>query len=272
MINILCVGDVVGKPGREGINQLLGGLKEEFSLDLVVVNAENSAAGAGLTSKIAGQLFSMGCHVLTLGDHAWDQKELEPFLDQNDFVIRPANFPKGVPGKGWTIIEITPGVKVGVINLIGRVFMRYQVNCPFLALDEIVAEIRKVTPIIILDMHAETTSEKIAMGHYCNGKISAMVGTHTHVQTADEQILSQGTAYITDLGMTGPHDSVIGQKKEQILQRFLTSMPVRFQVASDRVILNGVVITIDERDGTATQIQRVHRQADIIEDSQSKTS
>lgn len=256
-MKILCIGDIVGKPGRAAVEGLLKGLKEKHDLDFVIANAENSAGGAGLTSRIAKALFRYGCDVLTLGDHVWDQKELEEFLDTSDKVIRPANFPDGVPGRGFTVIESGSGQKVAVINILGRVFMRFQIDSPFEVVARIIEEAKKQTPVIIVDFHAETTSEKIAMGHFLDGKVSAMVGTHTHVQTSDEKILPSKTAYITDLGMTGPHDSVIGQDKEAIIKRFLTSMPFRFHVAKGDVKLHGVVLDIDEKSGSARRIERI---------------
>ena len=261
-MNILCVGDIVGKPGRYALEGLLNELKKEFNIDLTIVNAENAAGGSGITTKIAKHFFEIGCDVLTMGDHVWDQKELEAYLKEAPYLIRPANFPDGAPGKGWCVKTTSGGIKVGVINLIGRVFMRYHVNCPFRALDAIVQEIKKETPIIVVDMHAETTSEKVAIGHYANGRVSTLFGTHTHIQTADEKILSKGTAYITDLGMTGPYDSVIGQNTENIIQRFLTSLPLRFQVARGEVILHGIVVEISEKTGKAQHITRLQRSID----------
>lgn len=258
-MNILCLGDIVGKPGRLALESMIDGIKEEFAVDFTVVNVENAAGGAGVTSRIAKNFFRMGCDVLTLGDHVWDQKELEPYLNEEVFLIRPANFPEGAPGRGWCIKETESGTKVGVINLLGRVFMRYQVECPFRKLTTIVEEINKVTPVIILDFHAETTSEKVAIGHYADGKLSAVVGTHTHIQTADEKVLSEGTAYITDLGMCGPYDSVIGQKKDMIIERFLSSRPLKFSVAEDKVLICGVVIHVDEKTGKAESIQRIQK-------------
>ena len=258
-MNILCIGDIVGKPGRHALEGLLGDIKKEFNIDLAIVNAENAAGGSGLTTKIAKYFFEIGCDVLTMGDHVWDQKELEEYLNEAEYLIRPANFPDGAPGKGWCIKTTLAGVKVGVVNMMGRVFMRYHVECPFRAIDAIIGEIKKETSNIIVDMHAETTSEKVAMGHYVDGRVSAVFGTHTHIQTADEKVLSKGTAYITDLGMTGPHDSVIGQNKENIIRRFLTSLPLRFQVAQDEVILNGAVIDVDEKTGKARSIARLQR-------------
>ncbi|MBU4334810.1 MAG: TIGR00282 family metallophosphoesterase [Candidatus Omnitrophica bacterium] len=258
-MNILCLGDIVGKPGRQAVEELLPALKEEHSIDLVLANAENAAGGSGLTSRIAKQLFNMGCDVISLGDHVWDQKELEEYLKDSDKVIRPANFPDDVPGKGWCIVKTASGQKVGIINVLGRVFMRYSLNCPFRTVEALVTEIKKETNIIVVDLHAEATSEKVAMGHFVNGSVSAVVGTHTHIQTADETILSKGTAYITDLGMVGPYDSVIGQDKERIIERFIKCMPIKFQVAENDVKLCGVVINIDESTGLAKNIVRIQR-------------
>ena len=258
-MKILCIGDIVGKAGRDAVQAILPALKKEFSPDVVIANAENSAGGSGTTPKIADELFNLGCDVLTMGDHVWDKAELREYFVKNPHIIRPANFPDGAPGSGFCIFKSKSGQKVGVINLLGRVFMRYNVNCPFRALKDIVQKIKKETPFIIVDMHAETTSEKVAIGSFIDGEVSALVGTHTHVQTADETILPRKTAYITDLGMTGPHDSVIGQNKNNIIERFLTSMPTKFEVASEDVRLNGALVEIDEKTGLAQKIIRVQR-------------
>ena len=259
LMNILCVGDIVGKPGREAFLGLFGKLKEELSVDFCVVNGENAAAGAGITSKLAQQLLDGGCDVITLGDHAWDQKELRPFLEMSDRIIRPANFPEGAPGRGWVIHQLHDGTKIAVINLIGRVFMRYQVDCPFKAADRLLKELKGQADVIIIDFHAEATSEKVAFGHYVSGRVSAVIGTHTHIPTADAKILGGKTAYITDMGMTGPYDSVIGQKIDQILSRFLTSLPNRFQVAQGDVRLNGVLVSVDSSTGNAEKILRIEK-------------
>lgn len=258
-MNILCLGDIVGKPGRDGLKEQLPLLKEECNIDVVIANGENAAGGVGLTPRTAKEIFDAGVDVITLGDHVWDQRELLPYLENAECVIRPANFPPHTPGNGWCIFENEKGIKIGVINILGRVFMRHHLDCPFRTLKQIAEEIKKQTDIIVLDFHAEATSEKIAMGHFANGMVSAVVGTHTHVQTADEKILSEGTAHITDLGMCGPHDSVIGQDKEIIVKRFLTSRPMKFSVAQDDVILCGVSIAIDEQTGKAVGIKRVQR-------------
>lgn len=258
-MNILCIGDVVGKPGRHAVEGLLDDLKKQYKVDFTIVNVENSAGGSGVTSKIAKQFLEMGCDVLTSGDHIWDQKELEEYLDQEERLLRPANFPRGAPGRGWCIRRTASGIKVGVVNILGRVFMRYNVDCPFRTLEQIVEEIKEETPVIIVDIHAETTSEKVALGHYMDGRVSAVFGTHTHIQTADEKILTKNTAYITDVGMTGPYDSVIGQKKENIIHRFLTSLPLKFHVAEGNTKLHGIVIDVDEKTGAARDIIRVQK-------------
>jgi hypothetical protein len=258
-MNILCVGDVVGKAGRTMLYELLPKLKEELALDLVVANAENAAGGSGLTAKIASQLFSYGCDVLTLGDHVWDRPDLVESLKDTPRLLRPDNFPEGVPGHGHAVVETRSGIKVGVINLLGRVFMRYNVDCPFRAFDRRYAEIKKETPVVVVDFHAEATSEKVAFGRYAEGRASVVFGTHTHIQTADEQVLSGGTAYVTDLGMTGPYDSIIGQEKSKIIRRFLTGMPERFEVAKEDPRLCGAVISVEENTGRAFNITRIQR-------------
>jgi metallophosphoesterase (TIGR00282 family) len=259
MMKILCLGDIVGKAGRQAFCELVPDLKKEFAIDLTIVNAENVAGGSGITPRIANQLFREGADVLTLGDHAWDRREIEEYLQKRENIVRPANFPEGAPGKGWCIATTASGIKVGVINLLGRVFMRYNVDCPFRSLSRIVDIIKAETSVIIVDMHAETTSEKVALGFYIDGQVSAVVGTHTHIQTADEKVLPRGTAYITDLGMSGPYNSVIGQNKEKIISRFVTSLPQRFEVAKEDPWLCGVVIDVDEQTGSARDITRLQR-------------
>jgi len=258
-MKILCVGDIVGEAGRHALEELLPGLKEEFRLDFVIVNGENAAGGAGLTPRIADQLYRAGADVLTLGDHVWDRPELVEYLNERDRIVRPANFPAGTPGKGWCVVTSKSGKKIGVINLLGRVFMRYNVDCPFRKLEDILSEIKLQTNIVFVDLHAEATSEKVAFGFFSDGRVSAVVGTHTHIQTADESVLPKGTGYITDLGMSGPYDSVIGQDKSKIIERFLTSRPMRFEVATGDVRLCGVVVEIDEKTGLAKQIVRIQR-------------
>lgn len=255
-MKILFIGDIVGSPGREAVRELLPRIKEKEKVNLIIANAENAAGGSGLTPKITKELFSYGINVLTSGDHIWKRKEIVETLNEEDRLLRPANYPEGVPGRGWGVYSIKSKFKIGVINLVGRVFME-TVECPFKVGRSIVEEIKSETPIILIDMHAEATSEKIALLWYFDGIVSAVVGTHTHVQTADERIYPKGTAYITDLGMTGPHDSVIGRKVEQILTRFITHLPTRFEMAEENIQLNGVIITIDEKTGKAKDIKRI---------------
>lgn len=255
-MRVLFVGDVVGRPGRNIIGGRLDLLKEREKIDLAIVNAENAAGGSGLTPRIAEELFSSGADVLTSGDHIWKKREIYEFLNSSDKVTRPLNYPEGAPGKGVLIIKTPTGKKVGIINVIGRVFMD-AVECPFRSAKKALSDLKEVTPIIIVDIHAEATSEKVAMGWYLDGEVSAVVGTHTHIQTADEKILPEGTAYITDCGMTGPYDSVIGRKKDKILARFLTQLPAPFDMATDDVQMHGVIIDIDEKTGKAHEIKRV---------------
>ncbi len=257
-MNILCIGDIVGRPGREALAYALPKIKEEQGIDFVIANAENASGGSGLIPKNADEILSLGVDVMTMGDHVWDRPEIFPYLQEHrDKIIRPANFPEGVPGAGWTIVSASNGVKVGVINLLGRTFMRYNVLCPFLTLEGTVAQIKDQAAVIIVDMHAEATSEKVALGHFSDGKVSAVFGTHTHIQTADEKILPQQTAYITDVGMSGPYDSVIGQDKAKIINRFLTGMPHKFEVAKSPGMVYGVIVKVDSKTGKAEGITRL---------------
>ena len=254
---ILFIGDIIGSPGRLAVRELLPKLIGAHNPDAVIANGENAAGGFGITPVIYEELISLEIDVVTSGNHIWDRKEIPDFLKfGGHMLIRPANYPEGAPGEGHTVFETTTGVKIGVVNLCGRVFMG-NLDCPFRAGMELVEKLRKQTPVILVDMHAETTSEKAAMGWYLDGLASAVIGTHTHVHTADERILTNGTAYITDAGMTGPVNSVIGMKKEAILERFLTQMPVRFEVAAKDVELQGVLVTVDAATGKALKIERV---------------
>lgn len=255
-LNVLFVGDIVARQGRRAVASLLPGLVSEFDIDLTIANCENTAGGFGLTRRLADELLKTGIDVLTSGNHIWDRKEFVPMLDSIDEVLRPLNYPAGVPGKGWGIFEARGGQRVCVVNLIGRVFMR-PLDCPFTVADEFLSKVHDV--ITIVDMHAEATSEKVAMGWFLDGRVSAVIGSHTHVQTADETILPRGTAYITDAGMTGPFDSVIGIETEAIIKRFLTGIPNRFDQATGDVRLNGVVISIDSESRKATRIERIQR-------------
>jgi len=254
----LFIGDIVGEPGRSAVGDVLPKIVKKSKVDFVIANAENAAGGSGITQPIAEELFDYGVSVITSGDHIWKRKEVIDLLETDNRVLRPLNYPKEVPGSGSTVIELQEGVKIGVINLVGRVFMQ-AVECPFRTSREEVEKIKKITPNIFVDIHAEATSEKIALGWYLDGLVTGILGTHTHVQTADEKILPEGTAYITDTGMTGPFDSVIGRRKEQILTRFVTQMPTRFQMAEENVWLNGVIIDFDEKLGKANSIERIQK-------------
>ena len=261
MIRILFLGDIVGNPGRQAVLRLVPYLRERENVDCVIANSENSAGGNGITPEIVKELLKSGVDVLTSGNHAWDKKEGIPLYDQEPRLLRPANYPSTkyyrVPGVGSVLIETKKGEKVGVLNLIGRVFMN-DYDCPFQIADRELERMIDKTKVIFVDFHAETTSEKRAMGFFLNGRVSAVVGTHTHVQTADEQIMSEGTAYLTDGGMTGPHDSVIGMEKDKVLERFLTKMPIRYDVAKYDIRLQGAIIDIDGSSGKATSIRRVN--------------
>ena len=256
-MKVLFLGDIVGSPGRKAIKELVPKIVKSEKIDFVAANGENAAGGSGVTPDIARELFSYGVDVITSGDHIWKKKEIAEFLDEEPKLLRPANYPAGAPGSGWGIYSTKKGVKVGIVNLVGRVFME-AVECPFKVGRDIVEKMKIETPIILIDMHAEATSEKIALVWYLDGEVSAILGTHTHVQTADERIYPKGTAFISDLGMTGPHDSVIGRKVEQILTRFLTGLPTRFEMAEENVQMNGVVVTIDEKTGRALEIKRIN--------------
>lgn len=255
-MRICCVGDVVSRDGRSVLQQLLPRLRADHSVDCFIVNAENSAGGAGITPAIAEEMRALGVHCITLGDHTWQRKEARPYLDeQKDFCIRPANYPAGAPGSGWTIIEVQ-GIKVGVMNLIGRVFMSANVDCPFKKADEILEEHLADVSIRVCDFHAEATSEKIAMGVHLNGRASVVFGTHTHVQTADERILDKGTAVITDVGMTGSTNGIIGMLTEAAMERFLTSLPNSYQAARGDAMLSGILVDV-AADGKASAIERI---------------
>ena len=255
---ILFLGDIVGEPGRTAVSDLLPALKEELALDFIIVNGENSANGRGITPRICIGLMRAGAAVVTTGDHIWDQKEIIPYLPTEPRLLRPANSPEGTPGFGWIVLE-TKKAKVAVVNLQGRVFMGQQLDNPFPLITEIVEEIRKETPIIFVDFHAEATSEKVAMGWHLDGKVSAVVGTHTHVPTADERVLPGGTAFQCDAGMCGPEDSIIGSQVEPVLERFHTMMPTRFGVGRGRVRVNGALMTVETATGKALSIERVAR-------------
>jgi metallophosphoesterase (TIGR00282 family) len=254
-MNILMVGDVFGEPGRAALARHLPRLRQEHAIDFCVVNIENAASGFGVTPPMARQALEQGADVLTSGNHIWDRREIVEYISKENLLLRPANFPAGTPGAGFITIKAGP-YRVAVLNLMGRVFM-HPIDCPFRKADEVVPELRRETPIILVDMHAEATSESVAMGWYLDGRVSAVVGTHRHVQTADERVLPGGTAYITDLGMTGPTDGVIGVDRDLILQRFVSQMPVRFEPAKGPAALHGVVIVVDPESGRASDIRRL---------------
>jgi 2',3'-cyclic-nucleotide 2'-phosphodiesterase len=255
-MKLLFIGDIVGKIGRNALKALLPAIVNKYKIDLVIANGENAAGGFGITETLASEIFGYGVHIITTGNHVWDKKEFIPQISKEDRVLRPLNYPPGVPGYGSLLYSVHDGFKVAVVNLSGRVFMS-NIDCPFRTGLEEVERLSASTRIIIIDFHAEATSEKIAFGYFLDGKVSAVIGTHTHVQTADEKILDGGTAYITDVGMTGPAHSVIGIEVEQIIQRFLTNMPMRFETAKGKGILCAVIIEIDEKTGRSSAIHRL---------------
>jgi metallophosphoesterase (TIGR00282 family) len=263
-MRILFIGDIVGKPGRDLIRRGLAGLAEQHHVDLVIANAENAAGGFGMTREIGDQLLSWGVDVMTSGNHIWDKREALDYIGVEPRLLRPANFPAGVPGNGSYLARTRDGRTMGVINIMGRVFMT-AIDDPFAVAVQQVEAMRQRTRLIFVDFHAEATSEKIAMGWHLDGKVTAVVGTHTHVQTADERILPRGTAYLTDVGMTGPHDSVIGVEIEAALGRFLTALPAKFETATANPRLNAVVIEADERTGLALDIERLSYSLEEIE-------
>jgi metallophosphoesterase (TIGR00282 family) len=255
-MRILFIGDIVGEPGRQAMRELLPKIVKREKIDFVVANGENTAGGSGITPMIVDELLGYGVDVITSGDHIWKRKEILDRIAEDARILRPANYPRETPGFGATVIASKSGIEVGVINLIGRVFMQ-AVECPFKTVRAEVDKMKKKTRIIVVDMHAEATSEKVALGWFLDGEVSAIIGTHTHIQTADEKILPKGTAFLTDAGMTGPYDSVIGRKKEQILNRFITQMPTKFEMAEGDIQLHGAIIDIDEKTGRAESIKRV---------------
>ena len=248
---ILMIGDIIGQPGRQAVYKFLPDLRQQYELGMIIANAENAAGGFGLTSVIARELTEAGIDVLTSGNHIWAQKEIIPYLDSELPILRPLNYPPGVPGRGYIITG-----QIMVVNLMGRTFMR-ELDCPFRAMDKLVAELEPKPPVIIVDFHAEATSEKMAMGRYLDGRVSAVLGTHTHVGTIDAQILPQGTAYVTDIGMTGPMNSIIGDETESVIQRFLTGMPHRLSVGKGKPIFNAIMVEVAEDSGKAINIERI---------------
>jgi len=264
MIRLLFIGDIVGRPGRDLVRQGLRGLVDFHRIDLVIANAENSAAGFGITREIGDQLLDWGIDVMTSGNHIWDKKEALDYIGTEPRLLRPANYPAGAPGNGTYLARTRDGRSVGVVNIMGRVFM-LNIDDPFQVVLREIDALKARTRIVFVDFHAEATSEKIAMGWHLDGKVTAVVGTHTHVQTADERILPKGTAYLTDVGMTGPHDSVIGVEIDAVLGKFLTGLPAKFETATGNPRLHAVIIEADEQTGRATEIERLSLSADELQ-------
>jgi len=256
-MNLLFIGDVVGQPGRRAITNQLPTLRNRFKLDLVVANAENIADGAGITKKTANELFAAGVDVLTNGNHAWDKKEALDYITTEPRLLRPHNYPDGTPGTGWFVVTLGSGHKVGILNLMGNVFMHPHLACPFAAAERALAAKPDDVKMVLVDLHAEVTSEKMAMGWHLDGRVSAVVGTHTHVPTADERLLPRGTGYITDVGMTGCYESVIGMDTQKSLKRFVQKLPERFEVAEGLGTICGVLLDLDENSGLCRTITRL---------------
>lgn len=257
-VKVLFIGDIVGKAGRRGLFQELKNLKSEFTPDITIANCENAAGGFGITQEITHDLLNAGIDVLTSGNHIWDKKEVLNFINNEERLLRPANYPPDVPGKGFCLLHSKNGAKITIINLIGRVFME-NLDCPFRKAVSILEEIKKNTGIIIIDFHGEATSEKMAFAWYMDGRASLIVGTHTHIQTADERILKGGTGYITDVGMTGSINSVIGMKKEEAIFRFLKGIPMKFEVATEAIEINGIYAEINSSSGKTVRIERIKK-------------
>lgn len=258
MLKVLVVGDVVGRPGRRAVQVFLPELIAEEKPDLVIVNGENSAGGMGIKPETGREIFAAGAQVITSGNHIWRHREVNAYLMAEPKVLRPANYPEGAPGNGYYIATTAKGEKIAVVNLQGLVFMP-AIDCPFRKMQALLVEIRKETQTIVVDFHAEATSEKMAFARYFSGQVSFVFGTHTHVATADEEIFQGGTAYITDIGMTGPHHSIIGMEMQAVIEKFLSARPVKFEVAAKDIRLNGAVVTIDASTGMATSIKRIRK-------------
>jgi len=253
---VLAIGDIIGRPGRQAIHKLLPGLRRQYGLELVIANAENAAGGIGLTLATADEILNAGVDVITSGNHIWAHREIIPYLDSEMPILRPLNYPPGVPGKSYVVNS-----KAMVVNLMGRTFMG-DIDCPFRAMDKLLAELETKPRVIIVDFHAEATSEKMAMGRYLDGRVSAVLGTHTHVGTIDAQVFPHGTAYVTDIGMTGPIDSIIGDDTELVLQRFLTRLPHHLSVGRGKTMFNAVLLNIDNDSGKAISIDRIYREVE----------
>ena len=265
-LNILCIGDIVGKPGRRILSEHLRQMIQDRNIDCVIANAENAAGGSGITPQIYEKLLKYGANLITLGDHSFRKKDIVTTLETQSDIVRPANISEFASGKGIGFYKTEKGPVVGVVSLLGRIFMK-PADCPFAAVDKLLSRIQNQCDIVVVDFHAEATSEKIAMGYYLDGRVSCLYGTHTHVVTADEKLLPGGTAYITDIGMTGPHDSVIGRGKESVLKSLRTQMPYSFEIASGDVRINGILVTIDSNSRHAEKIERVCVKADLEDTS-----
>lgn len=263
-LNILCIGDIVGRPGRRILAEKLSALVQERSIDCVIANAENAAGGSGITPQIYDKLMRYGVNIVTLGDHAFRKRDIIETLDRADNITRPANFSEHAAGRGTALYKTGKGPTVGVVTLIGRLFMK-PADCPYAAADKWVSRLQQKAEIIIAELHAEATSEKVSMGYHLDGRVSCCFGTHTHVATADERILPKGTAYITDLGMTGAHDSVLGRKTQSVLKSFRTQMPIPFEIATGDVRINAALVTVDSNTRRAERIERVRVDADTEE-------
>jgi 2',3'-cyclic-nucleotide 2'-phosphodiesterase len=256
-VKLLFIGDIIGKPGRQAVSRELHRLVDRYMVDLVIANGENAAGGFGITEETANDLYKCGIDVLTSGNHVWDKKESVAFVNREERLLRPANYPEGAPGRGSGLYTTAGGARVAVINLEGRVFMN-NLECPFRTADREISRLQAETPIILVDFHAEATSEKTSLGWYLDGRVSAMIGTHTHIQTADERILPGGTAYLTDAGMTGSIDSVIGVRKDEAIAKFLSQLPTKFEVAKNNLRLNAVTVAVDEVSGKAVSVERIN--------------
>jgi metallophosphoesterase (TIGR00282 family) len=271
-LKVLILGDIVGKPGRIAVKEILSKLTQKENINFCIANAENTAGGSGVTPPLAEELFSYGINVITSGDHIWKQKEIVDYIEKTPYLLRPANYPPKSSGHGYVIYSLPNehSIKIAVINLQGRVFMPTS-DCPFRKVDDILTEVLMHTKTVFVDMHAEATSEKVAMGWYLDGRVSCIFGTHTHIQTADETILPKGTAYITDVGMSGPYDSVIGRRTDRVLNTFISGMPSSFDVAKNDVRLSGIIVSVDTLSGKATAIKRIVERLSLSIDSADET-
>lgn len=261
-VNLLCIGDTVGRPGRFILSQKLPKLVQQYDLHCIICNAENAAGGSGLTHQLYEKFRRYGIHLITLGDHAFRRQEIIPVLERAQDIARPANFAQAAPGKGWAVYETPLGPKVAVVTVLGRLYMKPPTDCPFQAIEKTLSQIPQDVKIIAVDVHAEATSEKVAIGWHFDGRVSVVFGTHTHIPTADERILPNGTAYITDVGMTGPYDSVLGRRKDRVLKALLTGLHAPFDVAADDIRLCGLLVSVDSATGRATHVERIRVNSD----------